>query len=233
MDRRSPVTAPQHAFVVLLVTTRCALTTFFGTLRQQGLPGLAVRTVSPEVETFEKIRDSLSPVAVVAVDLGTHADAGIGLCRSIRAQAPEMPIVGIFCCSASLNPRHVDALVEWDASALDLEATPEEAARALRAVRHGSSVFNLRLQRRTRASLRDIVEGSKRTARTRLRLLELVALGLPDREIGKRLYLSPHTVKHHIEALRQELGVRNRIELAAWAGMHGFYPAGSRARGVA
>ena len=50
-----------------------------------------------------------------------------------------------------------------------------------------------------------------------------MAAGLPDHEIGRRLHLSPHTVKHHIEQLRGELGARNRIELAAWAGRHGFY----------
>jgi len=30
-------------------------------------------------------------------------------------------------------------------------------------------------------------------------------------------------VKHRIEQLRNELGVRNRTELAAWAGRNGFY----------
>jgi DNA-binding NarL/FixJ family response regulator len=56
-----------------------------------------------------------------------------------------------------------------------------------------------------------------------LQLLELVAYGRSDREIGALLHLSPHTVKHRIERLRDALGARNRIELAAWAGRHGFY----------
>src|SRR2546426_849033 len=55
----------------------------------------------------------------------------------------------------------------------------------------------------------------------------LPIVGLPDYEIGARLHLSPHTVKHHIEALRDEVGARNRIELAAWAGQNGFYAPGS------
>src|SRR5438552_856135 len=53
--------------------------------------------------------------------------------------------------------------------------------------------------------------------------LELVARGLSDREIGAVLHLSPHTIKHHVEHLRAEVGARNRTELAAWAGRHGFY----------
>jgi DNA-binding NarL/FixJ family response regulator len=54
-------------------------------------------------------------------------------------------------------------------------------------------------------------------------LIGLVSLGLSDQEIGRKLRLSPHTVHHRIERLRTELGVRNRIELAAWAGYQGVY----------
>src|SRR5437763_42195 len=55
-------------------------------------------------------------------------------------------------------------------------------------------------------------------------LLGYLAQGLPDRQIGERLHLSPHTIKHYIERLRDTVGARNRIELASWAGRHGFYP---------
>jgi DNA-binding NarL/FixJ family response regulator len=48
-------------------------------------------------------------------------------------------------------------------------------------------------------------------------LLKLVMLGLTDSEIGRQLYLSPHTVKHRIERLRHRAQARNRIQLAAWA----------------
>jgi len=42
-------------------------------------------------------------------------------------------------------------------------------------------------------------------------------LGLTDGEIGRQLYLSPHTVKHRIERLRRRAQARNRVQLAAWA----------------
>jgi DNA-binding NarL/FixJ family response regulator len=56
-----------------------------------------------------------------------------------------------------------------------------------------------------------------------LEVIALVAHGLSDREIGARLHLSRHTVHHKIERLRDDLGLKNRIELAAWAGRHGLY----------
>ena len=43
-----------------------------------------------------------------------------------------------------------------------------------------------------------------------LEVLEEVATGATNREIGERLYLSPHTVKEHTSAIYRKLGVRNR-----------------------
>ena len=37
-----------------------------------------------------------------------------------------------------------------------------------------------------------------------------IATGATNREIGERLYLSPHTIKEHTSAIYRKLGVRNR-----------------------
>jgi DNA-binding CsgD family transcriptional regulator len=84
-------------------------------------------------------------------------------------------------------------------------------------------VLDVRVGWRHRPLLRDMFARDDPRTDLDLRMLELLAFGLPDHEIGRRLYLSPHTIKHHVEHLRWELGLRNRIELAAWAGRHGFY----------
>ncbi len=70
--------------------------------------------------------------------------------------------------------------------------------------------------------MRTAVETDARAAR-REALLELVARGFTDSEIGRTLHLSPHTVKHQLESRAPPSGARNRTELAAWAGRHGFY----------
>lgn len=44
----------------------------------------------------------------------------------------------------------------------------------------------------------------------------LVAEGLTDKEIARRLYLSPRTVEGHVQAIRNKLGVDNRAQVAAW-----------------
>ena len=42
----------------------------------------------------------------------------------------------------------------------------------------------------------------------------VVAAGATNREIGKQLHLSPHTVKDHTSELYRKLRVRNRLEAA-------------------
>jgi len=44
---------------------------------------------------------------------------------------------------------------------------------------------------------------------------ELVAEGLTNREVAKRLYISPHTVNSHLRQIFRKLGVANRVALAA------------------
>jgi DNA-binding CsgD family transcriptional regulator/tetratricopeptide (TPR) repeat protein len=50
-----------------------------------------------------------------------------------------------------------------------------------------------------------------------LEVLRLLAQGLPNKEIGRRLYLSPRTVERHIANLTVKAGLERRAELVAFA----------------
>jgi DNA-binding CsgD family transcriptional regulator len=45
-------------------------------------------------------------------------------------------------------------------------------------------------------------------------IIRLVALGCDNREIGKKLFISPKTVKNHMTSIYAKTGARNRVQLA-------------------
>jgi two-component system nitrate/nitrite response regulator NarL len=53
-------------------------------------------------------------------------------------------------------------------------------------------------------------------------ILQLVAEGLTNREIGERLHLAEKTVKHYMTNVLQKLQVRSRVEAALLAQKHGL-----------
>lgn len=55
-----------------------------------------------------------------------------------------------------------------------------------------------------------------RLTRRAREVAELVALGLTNREIAKRLFLSDRTVEWHIEQILNKLGFSSRSQIAAW-----------------
>ena len=53
-------------------------------------------------------------------------------------------------------------------------------------------------------------------------ILDLVAQGLSNREIGARLYISEHTAANHIRSILRKTSCANRTEAASYAHRHGL-----------
>ncbi len=53
-------------------------------------------------------------------------------------------------------------------------------------------------------------------------IMELVAEGYKDKEIAEKLIVSPATVKSHLTALFQMLGISTRSELVTWGFRNGI-----------
>lgn len=58
------------------------------------------------------------------------------------------------------------------------------------------------------------------TSQERL-VLELLAQGLPNRDIAERAHLAEKTVRNYVSRVLLKLGVRNRTEAALYATQHG------------
>jgi predicted ATPase/DNA-binding CsgD family transcriptional regulator len=55
-------------------------------------------------------------------------------------------------------------------------------------------------------------------------VVTMVASGMTNREIAKRLFIAERTAEGHVERIRNKLGVRSRTEVATWAVAHGLGP---------
>jgi DNA-binding NarL/FixJ family response regulator len=68
-----------------------------------------------------------------------------------------------------------------------------------------------------------VVAGERLTTRE-LEVLRLVAEGLDNRMIGRRLGITRSTVKHHLEAVYAKLGVHGRMEAVREGVRRGLVP---------
>lgn len=116
-----------------------------------------------------------------------------------------------------------------EAKALWLEALEsyERVGAQAWAARASASLRGLGVRRGSRGSRRRPTSGWASLTPTERAVSHLVAEGLTNRAIGKRLFISPHTVNTHLRHVFDKLSVSTRAGLAAKAAPHRD-PAGSR-----
>lgn len=164
--------------------------------------------------------EALSSGSVAIVDASVDATEALEVFNEVRAQRPNLPIGVLFCCPHAAKAHRLRAFVAAGAGGfLDLRLSAEETLAAVRGLARGRGVFQLQLAEGSSTALSEALGEAGRTELSDpdKGLLKLVMLGLTDYEIGRQLFLSPHTVKHRIDRLRRRAQARNRVQLAAWA----------------
>jgi DNA-binding CsgD family transcriptional regulator len=104
--------------------------------------------------------------------------------------------------------------VEGDiAGRLPLDASAEQVDAALRAVAAGLTVYGPRPRSR---AFRPLAEDAWPILTPReIEVLAALRDGLSNKAVARRLGISPHTVKFHIESLFKKLGAASRAEAVA------------------
>lgn len=170
----------------------------------------------------EAIREArrLKPDLVV-MDVRMNGVDGVEACRDIRA---EQPNTNVLMLTSYGDERAVMAAILAGAGGFMLKdvQTPE-LLDAMRTVGKGGKILDPTSSAAVIDQIRqgNVISKEDKLAmqltERELTILDLIAEGLTNREIGERLYLSEKTVKHHVSDILGKLGVSRRIEAAAFA----------------
>jgi DNA-binding NarL/FixJ family response regulator len=173
---------------------------------------------------------------VVLMDLRMPDMDGIEATRRI-ADAEDLAGVRVLVLTTFENDDNVVLALRAGASGfLGKHVDPAELLRAIRVVAAGESLLSPAatrglvsrfLSQPVPSALPAALELSALTERER-EVLALVAYGLSNDEIAERLYLSPLTVKTHINRAMTKLGVRDRAQLVVIAYQSGLVRPGEQ-----
>lgn len=150
---------------------------------------------------------------VVLMDLSMPGTDGVEATRLITSHCPSARVV--ILTSMSNRERIVEAMDAGAIGYLLKDSDPDDILRAIRSASRGDWPLDPRAARlllsepgpRTQVSL------SPREAE----VLALVAEGLANKQIARRLGITVGTVKAHLTRIFEQLGVADRTQAALWA----------------
>ncbi|MCK9793132.1 response regulator transcription factor [Isoptericola sp. 4D.3] len=162
-------------------------------------------------EALEAVGRLAPALVVMDLELGSDQD-GVAATRRIRAAHPAVPVL-VF----SAYDTDADVVRVVDAGAIGYvlkDAPPAEIFAAVRGAVVGRSVLSPPVASRLMQQAQN--PGSALTPRE-AELLTLLAQGLSNRELGRRLFISEATVKTHLAHVYAKLGVESRAAAVAHA----------------
>ena len=170
----------------------------------------------------EAVREALKlKPELVVMDVRMPRLNGIEACREIRSANPE---TNVLMLTSFADEHAVMAAIVAGASGFMLkEIQTHELVEAMRIVGRGGKTLDPISAAAVIEQIRrgNVVSEEDRLAQQlserELKILDLIADGLTNREIGEQMFLSEKTVKHHVSDILGKLGINRRVEAAAFA----------------
>lgn len=179
---------------------------------REGLSGMLAGQSDFEVigmaadgDTAIKMHGSLAP-DVTLMDLRMPGLDGVGAIKAIKAQQPSSRIIVLTTYDSDAD---ILRAIEAGATSYLLKDAPrEELFRAIRAAARGDSVLAPTVAARLMTRMR--ARSEENLSAREIEVLQLVAKGTSNEEIGKSLHISTATVKTHLIHIYGKLGVDDR-----------------------
>jgi DNA-binding NarL/FixJ family response regulator len=164
-------------------------------------------------EAIERARE-VEP-NVVLMDLSMPGVDGIAATRQITAEVPDAHVVVL--TSFSDRERILDALDAGAVGYLLKDLEPEELHRGILAAARGESPLAPKAAHALLSARAEARPATVELTDREREVLDLVAEGLPNKLIARRLEISEKTVKAHLTRVFQTIGVTDRTQAALWA----------------
>jgi DNA-binding NarL/FixJ family response regulator len=193
---------------------------FRGALRE-AVNGLFDRSAIGEAGTFEEVTEFLergADIDLVLLDLRMPGARGFSGLMYLRAQYPSLPIVVV---SANDDPAVIRRCMEFGASGfipktLGVEALRQAIARVLQG--HVWTPPDVDLAPDGDAKSAATIARLATLTPQQVRVLMMLSGGLLNKQIAYELGVSEATVKAHVSAILQKLGVESRTQAVIAAG---------------
>lgn len=156
---------------------------------------------------------------VVLMDLSMPVEDGVAATRRIVAENPGMKVL-VFSSFADRD-RVLDAIDAGASGYLLKHAEPDELLAGIRAAASGASPLDATVAR-TMLDARRTTRPTKLLSDREQEVLVLVAKGMPNKQIARKLGIAERTVKAHLTHVFAQLSVRDRTQAAIWAREHGL-----------
>jgi two-component system, NarL family, nitrate/nitrite response regulator NarL len=189
-------------------------------------PGRRVVGEANDLATSRALAANVHP-DVILLDLDLNGDNGLDLLPVLLAGS-NRPRVLVLTASRD-SSAHREAMRRGASGVLVKDKAGDVLIKAIQKVRAGE----VWLDRVTLGEvLSDLGKGPEAQGRDPEQLkiatlsererevLSLIAQGHKNHEIAERLFISGHTVRHHVSAIFAKLGVSDRLELALYAYRH-------------
>ncbi len=171
-------------------------------------------------EAISRIPPTRPDVAVLDVRLPDGT--GVEVCREVRSRHPEIQC--LMLTSFSDDEALFQAIMAGASGYLLKQIKGPDIVDAIRRVAAGQSLLDPGVTARVLDRLRRGPEEDEQLASLtgqERKVLELIAEGLTNRQIGERIHLAEKTVKNYVSNLLSKLGMQRRTQAAVYAaGLH-------------
>jgi len=193
---------------------------FRGALRE-AVTGVFGQAEVAEAGSFEEVSELLergSDVDLILLDLSMPGVRGFSGLMYLRAQYPGLPIVVV---SANDDPAVIRRCMEFGASGFIPKTLGVEALRhAIARVLQGEvwTPPDVDLTKQSDAATSALIARLSTLTPQQVRVLMMLSGGLLNKQIAYELGVSEATVKAHVSAILQKLGVESRTQAVIAAG---------------